>query len=74
MSDSNIKLTANAHRDAYELNRLKHLLNERNRQLHVTEQQISHYQTQAKHARSNLRGVMILAVIVICIISFGGNV
>lgn len=74
MSDSNVKPNLSAQRSKYEIERLQRLLIERNRQLHVTEQQISHYQTQTKHARSNLRGVMILAVIIICIISFGGNV
>ena len=72
MSDSTIKASLQERREQYELKRLRNMLNERNQQLQIVEQQISIEQNNLKHSRQNMRLLMVFCVLLIVAMMFGG--
>ena len=72
MSDSTIKASLQERREQYELERLRNMLNERNQQLQIVEQQFSIEQNNLKHSRQNMRLLMVLCVLLIVAMVFGG--
>lgn len=55
-----------------EIERLHAILSERNQQLQTFEQQATHNEITAKHARRNTRLLMVFCTILIVVMSFGG--
>lgn len=72
MSDSTIKASLQERREQYELKRLRNMLNERNQQLQTVEQQFNIEQNNLKHSRQNMRMLMVLCVLLIVAMMFGG--
>lgn len=55
-----------------QIERLQLILAERNQQLQTVEQQATHNEITAKHARRNTRLLMVFCTILIMVMSFGG--
>ncbi|GLR28989.1 hypothetical protein SAMN05660405_02661 [Psychrobacter pacificensis] len=72
MSDSTIKASIQERREQYEIKRLRNMLNERNQQLQIVEQQFSIEQNNLKHSRQNMRLLMVFCVLLIVVLSWGG--
>ena len=72
MSDSTIKTSLQARREQYELERLRNMLNERNQQLQIVEQQFNIEQNNLKHSRQNMRLLMVFCALLIVAMMFGG--
>ncbi|AAZ18336.1 hypothetical protein Psyc_0473 [Psychrobacter arcticus 273-4] len=60
-------------RAQYENNRLQNILAERNQQLQTVEQQLTNTQLSYKHACKNTRMLMALCVLLIVVMSLGGE-
>ena len=72
MSDSTIKASLQERREQYELKRLRNMLNERNQQLQIVEQQFSIEQNNLKHSRQNMHLLMVFCALLIVAMMFGG--
>jgi hypothetical protein len=72
MSHPNIQDILQSSRAQAEFERLSAALNERNQQLHATEQQLTNTQLSHKHACKNTRMLMALCVLLIVVLALGG--
>ena len=72
MSHPNLIDTLQSPRANAELARLNALLTDRNQQLHHSEQHVDNYKISLKHARRNMRLLMLLCVILILALTLGG--
>lgn len=72
MSNPIIKAKLQERRENYELKRLRAVLNERNQQLQTVEQQLDSSQLNHKHAQRNMQMFMVICVVLVLALMFGG--